>query len=329
MRILLLSFLFSFNILGADNIGTVAIIIGEAEISREDKVESIVKNHEIFEKDKISAKENGFVKALMRDDSIITIGADTNFEFNQFKLKDKNSRKVDLKLKKGKVRLLITKKLRKGFIKLKTKSLTMGVRGTEFLVSSKIVNGQEVSSVGVIDGVVSVEPAPGVKLKKKIDIVLLKEGEMLNSLDLTINGADAIKPIAPKIIEELKADKGSFLPELEILKGEEKTDIEEETTTKKEQETTTDKSEAEKVLNEARTEQKDVVENMETTIEELDVIEEGTDVGSKVSEVNERTDSFDYDELIQEQINNRIESLDLEGLDPRIREIIEETLNKQ
>lgn len=329
MRILLLSFLFSFNILGADNIGTVAIIIGEAEISREDKVESIVKNHEIFEKDKISAKENGFVKALMRDDSIITIGADTNFEFNQFKLKDKNSRKVDLKLKKGKVRLLITKKLRKGFIKLKTKSLTMGVRGTEFLVSSKIVNGQEVSSVGVIDGVVSVEPAPGVKLKKKIDIVLLKEGEMLNSLDLTINGADAIKPIAPKIIEELKADKGSFLPELEILKGEEKTDIEEETTTKKEQETTTDKSEAEKVLNEARTEQKDVVENMETTIEELDVIEEGTDVGSKVSEVNERTDSFDYDEFIQEQINNRIESLDLEGLDPRIREIIEETLNKQ
>lgn len=329
MRILLLSFLFSFNILGADNIGTVAIIIGEAEISREDKVESIVKNHEIFEKDKISAKENGFVKALMRDDSIITIGADTNFEFNQFKLKDKNSRKVDLKLKKGKVRLLITKKLRKGFIKLKTKSLTMGVRGTEFLVSSKIVNGQEVSSVGVIDGVVSVEPAPGVKLKKKIDIVLLKEGEMLNSLDLTINGADAIKPIAPKIIEELKADKGSFLPELEILKGEEKTDIEEETTTKKEQETTTDKSEAEKVLNEARTEQKDVVENMETTIEELDVIEEETDVGSKVSEVNERTDSFDYDEFIQEQINNRIESLDLEGLDPRIREIIEETLNKQ
>lgn len=329
MRILLLSFLFSFNILGADNIGTVAIIIGEAEISREDKVESIVKNHEIFEKDKISAKENGFVKALMRDDSIITIGADTNFEFNQFKLKDKNSRKVDLKLKKGKVRLLITKKLRKGFIKLKTKSLTMGVRGTEFLVSSKIVNGQEVSSVGVIDGVVSVEPAPGVKLKKKIDIVLLKEGEMLNSLDLTINGADAIKPIAPKIIEELKADKGSFLPELEILKGEEKTDIEEETTTKKEQETTTDKSEAEKVLNEARTEQKDVVENMETTIEELDVIEEETDVGSKVSEVNERTDSFDYDEFIQEQINNRIERLDLEGLDPRIREIIEETLNKQ
>ncbi|MDH5581322.1 MAG: FecR family protein [Bdellovibrionales bacterium] len=338
MRFLILFLLISFKLHGADQIGTVAVIIGEANITREGKSEPIVKNQEIFEKDKINAKENGFVKALLKDDSIVTIGSNSDFVFSQFKIENKNSRKVDLKLQKGKVRLLITKKLRKGFIKLKTKSLTMGVRGTEFLVSSQIVDGQEVTSVGVISGVVSVEPAAGVKLRKEVDVVFLRKGEMLNSTDLTINGADAIKPIAPKIIEELKSDKGRFLPEVEVNKDEDETEIEDDGTSKGEQDTTktksdedltTDKSEAEKMLNEARTEQKDVVENMETTVEELDIIDEETDVGSKVSEVNERVDTFDYDEFIQEQINDRIENLDLEGLDPRIRKIIEDTLNKQ
>ncbi len=330
MKLFLLFFLFSFQLFAANEVGTVAVIRGEAELIRGSETQKINPNQVIQEKDKIVVKNGGFVKALLRDDSIITIDSNTNFVFEKFEAEDKNSRKVNFKLNKGKVRALITKKLRKGFIKLKTKSLTMGVRGTEFLVNSIIKDGKEVSIVGVIEGLVSVTPTPEIATNLPSGEVLIKEGELISSVGLQTKGEKAVETMNPQIFEGLQQDKQGFLPSIGSESSTESEEVKKESSSNENQEeNSSSDQESVTIIEEAKVEQEKVVESMETTVEELENNNEQVDVDSTVSEVNDRNEDIQDKTAVQEEINSRIENLDLEGLDPKIKDIINDTLNKQ
>jgi hypothetical protein len=81
--------------------------------------------------DVINTSSNGAIKILLKDKSVIDLGASTMFKVNAFNKQGGADRQVDLQIGYGTVRAAVTQKLKgKGAFKLRTPSATMGVRGT-------------------------------------------------------------------------------------------------------------------------------------------------------------------------------------------------------
>jgi len=90
----------------------------------------------IYSGDVLNTSSEGSVKILMRDKSVVDLGASSLFKVDEYQHNKGNDRKAKLDLMFGKVRIAVTKKIEgEGSFKVKTHSATMGVRGTEFIVS--------------------------------------------------------------------------------------------------------------------------------------------------------------------------------------------------
>jgi hypothetical protein len=193
-------------------IGTVAIIRGEAFLKVGNVTSKVIPNSVIREKDLIEVSERGFVKVLMKDDSIITINENSKLSFDNFKIKSKEDRKVDYNLKIGKVRALITKKLGTGHINLKTKAVTMGVRGTDFLANAFERKGKIETDVLVVSGKVNVNLS-NLKLPKMNDVDLTP-GKFLSSVTVKeVGGEEAVREIPAQTLSDLRANPDAFIPE--------------------------------------------------------------------------------------------------------------------
>jgi len=94
----------------------------------------------VYEKDVINTDSQTSVKLLMDDKTIVDLGPTTLFRVDEFKLKHGADRSVGLSMDYGKARTLVNQKVdpKRGVFKVKTRSATMGVRGTEFIVSSDL-----------------------------------------------------------------------------------------------------------------------------------------------------------------------------------------------
>jgi hypothetical protein len=93
----------------------------------------------VYSGDVINTSSNGAVKVLMRDKSIVDIGASTLFKMDEYIHNKGSDRKAKLDLMFGKMRVSVTKKIEgQGKFQVKTKGATMGVRGTEFIVKEDL-----------------------------------------------------------------------------------------------------------------------------------------------------------------------------------------------
>jgi len=91
----------------------------------------------------IKTEADGKAKLLLTDRTVIDLTPSTEFKVEQFKQdgKDTLNREVSLAVKVGKIRSSVNSPVsEKGKFLIKTKSTTMGVRGTEFIVNSMISN---------------------------------------------------------------------------------------------------------------------------------------------------------------------------------------------
>lgn len=89
--------------------------------------------------DVINTSSSGSVKLLLQDKSILDIGPSALFDITQYKTNHGGDRNVDIQMPYGQVRAAITRKLEGGgSFKIKTKTVTMGVRGTEFVVMAPL-----------------------------------------------------------------------------------------------------------------------------------------------------------------------------------------------
>ncbi len=88
----------------------------------------------------INTGSSGKVKLLMSDRTIIDLNSSTLFKVDEYELKGGKDRKVGLSIGYGKVRASVTQPVSQpGKFMIRTKSATMGVRGTEFLISADFV----------------------------------------------------------------------------------------------------------------------------------------------------------------------------------------------
>lgn len=93
----------------------------------------------VYAGDVINTSSDGAVKILLKDKSIVDLGASSLFKVEKFAAKEGGNREVDLDMKFGRLRVSVSKKITgTGKFNVKTRAATMGVRGTEFVVDSAL-----------------------------------------------------------------------------------------------------------------------------------------------------------------------------------------------
>ncbi|MGE0615176.1 MAG: FecR domain-containing protein [Bacteriovoracia bacterium] len=136
----------------------------------------------LFEGDVINTSSNSSVKLMLTDKSIVDLGPSTLFKVSEYRANraDLGKRNVSMEVLYGKIRASVNSKLGQGgSFKVKTRSATMGVRGTEFAILSELLGAEaEKRKPGGPTGTSGKEPpAPG-----KTEIIVI-EGKVAVKAD--------------------------------------------------------------------------------------------------------------------------------------------------
>lgn len=141
------------------SIGTINSIKGEAKILRANELLDAELDMEIEKKDIISTKTDSSIRIVLNDDTIVTIGKDSTLNIEEFIFDEKKTENsmTDLNFVKGAFHTITGKigKINPSKFKLKTKSASIGIRGTEIFANENKVactSGMiEVTSFGKIN----------------------------------------------------------------------------------------------------------------------------------------------------------------------------------
>jgi hypothetical protein len=119
-----------------DRIGTVLAVQGTAEVQAQNATtwEALRFRDAIYLNDTVRTAENGQVKVLLRDETILTLAERSEMRFTEFLL-TQNQRRTLVDLALGKLRVLTTTFFGGGSaVEVRTPNTVAGVRGTIFVV---------------------------------------------------------------------------------------------------------------------------------------------------------------------------------------------------
>lgn len=144
----------------AETAGRVVSLSGEAHASAEGGGKRALKAGDSFSTgDTLETAAGSSAKLLFTDRTLLDLGEKSSFRVDQYRLRAGADREVDLNVQYGKIRALVNQKVADpGRFRVRTKSATMGVRGTEFVVAS---GAEGESQVTVLEGGVSVTALNG------------------------------------------------------------------------------------------------------------------------------------------------------------------------
>ena len=100
--------------------------------------EEVGVNFQILKKDIIQTDRKSAIKITMNDSTIITLGQNSHFNFKNYEQTSKTDRNAEYDLKMGKARVDVPVKVAKGKLNFNTRTVSLGVRGTEFLMQQEI-----------------------------------------------------------------------------------------------------------------------------------------------------------------------------------------------
>lgn len=123
----------TFSLLLFANIGTIMVLKGKATIKR-DLLLNAKMGMPIFEGDQIKTSDNTQMQVMLKDETIITIGANSSFDFKEYKYDTTKNSKVYLAANEGSFRAVTGDmgKIAPDRFRIKTLSATIGIRGTDF-----------------------------------------------------------------------------------------------------------------------------------------------------------------------------------------------------
>ena len=134
MRLMLFVLIFCSSMLYA-SIGTITTLEGKATIKRGEESLIVLLGNEIEKKDIISTQENSKVKITLNDNTIISIGKESTLNIEEYVYDTTNpsDSKTELNFVKGAFHTITGQigKINPSKFKLKTKSASIGIRGTE------------------------------------------------------------------------------------------------------------------------------------------------------------------------------------------------------
>lgn len=185
-------------------IGTVTLIKGKVYRTKisEQTSEELGINFPILEKDIIQTAEKSAIKIQMNDSTIITLGQNSHFNFKNYTAKSKTEREAAYDLKMGKARVEVPVKLSKGKLNFNTRTVSLGVRGTEFLMQQEIdKKGNSKEQIALLEGEVEIEREDGkIQSMTAGDHYLLKKHSNDNKI------LDRMIKLEPKFLQYLKAE---------------------------------------------------------------------------------------------------------------------------
>ena len=124
------------------------VMAGENELAKGDK---------IYPKSLIKTSDKSFVVFELIDETVLSLGPQTEFLLENWNYKTKTDREAVLSLLIGKMRAEIKVKTKEADqLKIKSPLVAMGIRGTEVLLNNSMVNGKMVTQVALMEGSVIV-----------------------------------------------------------------------------------------------------------------------------------------------------------------------------
>jgi hypothetical protein len=133
----------------------------------------------LYPGDVVNTGSDSAVKILLKDKTIIDLGGSALFKVAQFKANQGANREVELDVMFGKMRVAVPRKLEgDGKFQIKTRAATMGVRGTEFVVSTALETTNENQKI-------TPPQTSVVVLQGKVDVAKPGESVNANSMHLT------------------------------------------------------------------------------------------------------------------------------------------------
>jgi hypothetical protein len=154
--------LFSASPCGAaEAVGTLVSGSGQVMAVTQGKTRGPLKpGDSVYQGDKLTSDTGASGKFLMKDRTILDLNPASQLVITQFEPHNGADRSVELNIVTGNVRVSVNTPVKGiGKFNIRTKTAAMGVRGTEFVVSSAAKSDQ--SQVTVLKGLVQVAPLSG------------------------------------------------------------------------------------------------------------------------------------------------------------------------
>ena len=139
-KIIFLTLIFFSTSLFA-NVAKVVALKGNASIIRQGATIELTRESLLLKHDQITTKDNTKVQLLFQDETIISIGKNSSFQISDY-LFDEKSKKYEAKFDmfKGTFKTITGKigKLSPKNFNLKTKTASIGIRGTQIVMSLSV-----------------------------------------------------------------------------------------------------------------------------------------------------------------------------------------------
>ncbi len=207
--------------------------------------EYIQNGDRLYQYDQLLTSDKGFVKILMKDDTIFQLGGNSHFNFNKFNFKTKKNRQASYQLLYGRLRSLFTVKARNNKdIKMETPTVSMGIRGTEFITEvfalskNALKRGKTQTDIALLSGKLRLKMREVAKNKAVPQNIDLDPGEIFQSQlffrkmkhQKTMAKSSIIKKIPKMAIIKLKKSSAQggklFLKDTKAYKRDEVKDFE-------------------------------------------------------------------------------------------------------
>jgi len=186
-RFIFLSFFFVACIAqaqAADLAGVVSFATGDAWLKRGDATQAIAADTKVFSGDEVVTQASGRVKLDMQDGSVVYIGSRSRIAVADYVMNEQKLQRGYFDLAWGKARFMVKKLTEaKADFSVKTKTATIGVRGTQFSVSYPVPDVPETGDIAALNKV---------EIPQVPTTVMLFEGAVVAR---TVKGIEhAIKP---------------------------------------------------------------------------------------------------------------------------------------
>ena len=209
MKIFIALLLLSITLFAS--IGNISMLKGEATITRDGDVEEAETGDGIEEGDLINTFKKSRMQVILNDDTVITLGANTEYIFESYDAEDDPH--ANMRLNRGFLKTITGQigKMAPERFTLKTKSSTIGIRGTGWIT---YVRGN-VENTLVFKGAIDVKTPKGTFEVPAGDMLLMTDGVYKKyKADMDFFNAEVQR------IEEKTKSSSSALPSVDNIEDE-------------------------------------------------------------------------------------------------------------
>ena len=135
-----------------NHLGEIKLLRGKVFKKHQGKTTEVKTGTRFNKDDTVFTEQRSFAKILLVDDTVLSVGPNSELNFSEFKYVDKTNRQMTFDFIKGQLRALVVNKAKEGDLKFKTKAALMGVRGTELLINHQTLNALEISEFALLTG---------------------------------------------------------------------------------------------------------------------------------------------------------------------------------